>query len=155
MGKVVCIHGTESGGSERHAKRLSKSWPKANFDQSKDFMSGNDAASVGLEALAAKYDAFVIADEVYEDMVYEGEHVRIATLPGMAVVVLSSAPGRLALAPVLILSTSPKSTGCSLGALPALPGGNGKFRADVYPVAPGGSREVPAAGGSTSDSLSE
>ena len=51
MGKVVCIHGTESGGSERHAKRLSKSWPKANFDQSKDFMSGNDAASVGLEEL--------------------------------------------------------------------------------------------------------
>ena len=67
MGKVVCIHGTESGGSERHAKRLSKSWPKANFDQSKDFMSGNDAASVGLEALAAKYDAFVIVSSSYGD----------------------------------------------------------------------------------------
>ena len=65
--KVVCIHGTESGGSERHAKRLSKSWPKANFDQSKDFMSGNDAASVGLEALAAKYDAFVIVSSSYGD----------------------------------------------------------------------------------------
>ena len=67
MGKVVCIHGTESGGSERHAKRLSKSWPKANFDQSKDFMSGNDAASIGLEALAAKYDAFVIVSSSYGD----------------------------------------------------------------------------------------
>ncbi len=67
MSKVVCIHGTESGGSERHAKRLSKTWPKANFDQSKDFMSGNDAASVGLEALAAKYDAFVIVCSSYGD----------------------------------------------------------------------------------------
>merc|ERR1719390_433040 len=65
--KVICIHGTESGGSERHAKRLSKSWPKASFDQSKDFMSGNDAASVGLEALAAKYDAFVIVSSSYGD----------------------------------------------------------------------------------------
>ena len=63
----MCIHGTESGGSERHAKRLSKSWPKANFDQSKDFMSGNDAASIGLEALAAKYDAFVIVSSSYGD----------------------------------------------------------------------------------------
>ena len=67
MVKVICIHGTESGGSERHAKRLSKSWPKANFDQSKDFMSGNDAASIGLEALAAKYDAFVIVSSSYGD----------------------------------------------------------------------------------------
>ena len=34
--------------------------------------------------LCREYDAFVLADEVYEDMYYEGEHVRMATLPGMA-----------------------------------------------------------------------
>ena len=32
---------------------------------------------------AQKHDLWVIADEVYEDYVYEGEHVSIASLPGM------------------------------------------------------------------------
>lgn len=35
-------------------------------------------------AFAKKHDLIVIADEAYEDLVYEGEHVSIASLPGMA-----------------------------------------------------------------------
>ena len=33
---------------------------------------------------AKRHDLIVIADEAYEDLVYEGEHVSIASLPGMA-----------------------------------------------------------------------
>jgi aspartate aminotransferase len=35
-------------------------------------------------AFAKKHDLVVIADEAYEDLVYEGEHFSIASLPGMA-----------------------------------------------------------------------
>ncbi len=35
-------------------------------------------------AFARKHDLLVIADEAYEDLVYEGEHFSIASLPGMA-----------------------------------------------------------------------
>ncbi len=35
-------------------------------------------------AFAKERDLIVIADEAYEDLVYEGEHVSIASLPGMA-----------------------------------------------------------------------
>ena len=35
-------------------------------------------------AFAIERDIIVIADEAYEDLVYEGEHVSIASLPGMA-----------------------------------------------------------------------
>lgn len=35
-------------------------------------------------AFARKHDLIVIADEAYEDLVYEGKHVSIASLPGMA-----------------------------------------------------------------------
>jgi len=35
-------------------------------------------------AFAIERDLIVIADEAYEDLVYEGEHVSIASLPGMA-----------------------------------------------------------------------
>jgi aspartate aminotransferase len=35
-------------------------------------------------AFATKHNLIVIADEAYEDLVYEGEHVSIAALPGMA-----------------------------------------------------------------------
>ncbi len=34
-------------------------------------------------AFAIKHDLIVIADEAYEDLVYEGEHFSIASLPGM------------------------------------------------------------------------
>jgi aspartate/methionine/tyrosine aminotransferase len=37
----------------------------------------------GIAALAIEYDLIVISDEVYEHMVYDGEHIPIATLPGM------------------------------------------------------------------------
>jgi aspartate/methionine/tyrosine aminotransferase len=40
--------------------------------------------------LARAHDLWVLADEVYEDLVYEGEHVSIATLPGMAERTLTS-----------------------------------------------------------------
>src|SRR5271170_2681054 len=35
-------------------------------------------------AFAKKHDLIVIADEAYEDLVYQGEHCSIASLPGMA-----------------------------------------------------------------------
>jgi len=35
-------------------------------------------------AFATKHNLIVIADEAYEDLVYEGEHFSIASLPGMA-----------------------------------------------------------------------
>jgi aspartate/methionine/tyrosine aminotransferase len=41
-------------------------------------------AELGLIAeLCQHWDAVAITDEIYEHMVYEGEHVRLATLPGM------------------------------------------------------------------------
>jgi N-succinyldiaminopimelate aminotransferase len=36
-----------------------------------------------IAALAIEYDLIVITDEVYEHLVFDGEHVPIATLPGM------------------------------------------------------------------------
>jgi aminotransferase len=36
-----------------------------------------------IAGLCREYDAIAITDEIYEHMVYEGEHVRIASLPGM------------------------------------------------------------------------
>lgn len=37
----------------------------------------------GLAALAVEHDLLVVTDEVYEHLVFEGEHIPIATLPGM------------------------------------------------------------------------
>jgi N-succinyldiaminopimelate aminotransferase len=48
--------------------------------------TGKVFSRVELEALAAlclRHDLWVISDEVYEHLVYEGEHIPIATLPGM------------------------------------------------------------------------
>src|SRR5919201_556807 len=43
-----------------------------------------DRAELGLIAeLCQRWDAVAITDEIYEHLVYEGEHVRLATLPGM------------------------------------------------------------------------
>jgi aspartate aminotransferase len=36
-----------------------------------------------LAAIAQKHDLWVISDEAYEDVVFEGEHVSIASMPGM------------------------------------------------------------------------
>ncbi len=44
--------------------------------------SASEAEEVA--AFAKKHNLAVIADEAYEDLVYEGEHVSIASLPGMA-----------------------------------------------------------------------
>jgi aspartate aminotransferase len=38
----------------------------------------------GVAAFAQERDLVVIADEAYEDLVYDGQHVSIASLPGMA-----------------------------------------------------------------------
>lgn len=37
-----------------------------------------------IAALCQEHDAIAITDEIYEHLVYDGEHVSIATLPGMA-----------------------------------------------------------------------
>ena len=48
--------------------------------------TGRVLSRMDLEAIAelcARYDAWAVTDEVYEHILYEGEHVPIATLPGM------------------------------------------------------------------------
>jgi aspartate/methionine/tyrosine aminotransferase len=42
------------------------------------------AEALEVAAFAIERDLIVIADEAYEDLVYDGEHVSIASLPGMA-----------------------------------------------------------------------
>lgn len=43
-----------------------------------------DAEELGeIARLCVEYDTLAICDEVYEEMVYEGDHLRLATLPGM------------------------------------------------------------------------
>ena len=42
------------------------------------------AEAAEVAAFAIERDLIVIADEAYEDLVYDGEHVSIASLPGMA-----------------------------------------------------------------------
>lgn len=42
------------------------------------------AEALEVAAFALERDLIVIADEAYEDLVYDGEHVSIASLPGMA-----------------------------------------------------------------------
>ncbi len=37
-----------------------------------------------IAALAIKHDLWVISDEVYTDLIFEGEHISMASLPGMA-----------------------------------------------------------------------
>jgi N-succinyldiaminopimelate aminotransferase len=46
-----------------------------------------------IAALACEHDLLVVSDEVYEHMVFDGQHVPVATLPGMAgrTVTISSA----------------------------------------------------------------
>ena len=41
------------------------------------------AELTGIAALACEHDLLVVSDEVYEHLVFDGEHVPIATLPGM------------------------------------------------------------------------
>jgi len=38
----------------------------------------------GIAALCRRWDAWAVTDEIYEHILYEGEHVPMATLPGMA-----------------------------------------------------------------------
>ncbi|MBI4419757.1 MAG: aminotransferase class I/II-fold pyridoxal phosphate-dependent enzyme, partial [Gemmatimonadetes bacterium] len=38
----------------------------------------------GIAELCRRHDAFAVTDEIYEHIYYEGEHIPIATLPGMA-----------------------------------------------------------------------
>ncbi len=51
------------------------------------------AELAGLAAVACEHDLLVVSDEVYEHLVFDGEHVPIVTLPGMAgrTVTISSA----------------------------------------------------------------
>ncbi len=44
-------------------------------------LSHDDLAAIA--ELAVKHDVIVLADEIYSEIVYEGEHVSIATMPGM------------------------------------------------------------------------
>ena len=41
------------------------------------------AELTGIAELACEHDLLVVSDEVYEHLVFEGEHIPIATLPGM------------------------------------------------------------------------
>lgn len=37
----------------------------------------------GIAALTQEYDCFALCDEVYEHLVYDGDHIPLMTLPGM------------------------------------------------------------------------
>lgn len=91
-------------------------------------------------AFAIKHDLIVIADEAYEDLVYEGKHFSIATLPGMAErtitaftlsksysmtglrvgYVVATEPWITALRKIVLYSTNGVSTPTQWGALQAL-----------------------------------
>lgn len=45
-------------------------------------LTRSDVASIA--ELAVKHDLIVLSDEIYSEILYEGEHVSIATFPGMA-----------------------------------------------------------------------
>ena len=45
-------------------------------------LSGEDIERIA--KLAVQHDLIVLADEIYSEIIYEGEHVSIATMPGMA-----------------------------------------------------------------------
>jgi aspartate aminotransferase len=55
-----------------------------NTPQNPSGMVFTRAEAEGVATFAKQHDLVVIADEAYEDLVYEGEHVSIASLPGMA-----------------------------------------------------------------------
>jgi aspartate aminotransferase len=44
----------------------------------------NRAEIARIAELAVEHDLIVLADEIYSEIIYEGEHVSIATMPGMA-----------------------------------------------------------------------
>jgi aminotransferase len=43
----------------------------------------NRAELEGIAELCRRYDAYAVTDEIYEHIYYEGEHIPMATLPGM------------------------------------------------------------------------
>src|SRR5699024_6193119 len=45
-------------------------------------MTADELADIA--AIACEHDLWVISDEVYSSLIFEGEHCRIAGLPGMA-----------------------------------------------------------------------
>lgn len=45
-------------------------------------LTGNDLEAIA--AIAQEHDLVVLADEIYGELIYEGEHVSLASLPGMA-----------------------------------------------------------------------
>lgn len=91
-------------------------------------------------AFAKKRDLIVIADEAYEDIVYEGEHFSIATLPGMAErtistftlsksfsmtglrvgYVVATEPWMMGMRKIILYSTNGVSTPTQWGALEAM-----------------------------------
>jgi aspartate aminotransferase len=67
-------------------RRLVTSRTRAIYVNSPNNPTGGVLTRADLEAIAAlarERDLWVISDEAYEDVVFEGEHVSIASLPGM------------------------------------------------------------------------
>ncbi len=83
----VSTAGARRNGITQTLERLTTPNTRAIYYNTPQNPSGLVFSRVEAEEVAAfaiKHDLVVFADEAYEDLVYEGEHVSIASLPGMA-----------------------------------------------------------------------
>jgi len=95
-GNVLCAHAVPVGYTLHESlgwrpdveemRRLVGPKTRAIYVNSPNNPSGGVLARADLEAiadLARERDLWVLSDEAYEDVVFEGEHISIASLPGM------------------------------------------------------------------------
>lgn len=84
---LVPTAGARHNGLTKTLEQFSSSHTRAIYYNTPQNPSGvvfSRAEAEEVAAFAIKHDLVVVADEAYEDLVYEGDHFSIATLPGMA-----------------------------------------------------------------------
>lgn len=88
-GKVVSVPCTEANGFVPRAEDIEKSITPRTRAIMLNSPCNPTGAVIGraemerIADLAVEHDLFVVSDEIYESILFEGEHVPIATLPGM------------------------------------------------------------------------
>ena len=81
-----CTRSSAGAGISTKSSARSRRRPRALYLNSPNNPAGGILTRADLERLAAiarERNLWVFSDEAYEDMVYDGEHVSIASLPGM------------------------------------------------------------------------
>jgi aspartate aminotransferase len=84
---LVPTAGARRNGFTKTLEQFSTPHTKAIYYNTPQNPSGtvfSRAEAEEIAAFAKKHNLIVIADEAYEDLVYEGDHVSMASLPGMA-----------------------------------------------------------------------